>query len=532
MKKLIVCLAGAVAVTVAALAAPPPYYVTGDFNGWNAAGNLMTDMGGGIYQTTITVPTPGRHEFKITEGDWSWNTPGANSWLYTDSSGNVTITYDSNTYSDGWSSSSGRIGVNIDPGTWTAVGDWQGWNNANPATAMTAAGGGIYVFQYFLAAPGTYQYKAVDTGSWDAIGSDARSINAYTLGFTTTDPNQPVEFFVNASNGTIKNAVLPPLPCAVTNSIKFYLLPQLDHGFDVKDSRDSIALADDFRCTNSGPITDIHVWASWLNDQPGTITNFWVGIYGDVPAGTNYLNGYVTNSHPGALLWWTNFPQGGQVVQGIYTNYASEYFYNPTNNIIMGSDSVVWYYCFYPTQPFVQQGSPTAPTNYWLAIRAQLAPDGTLYGWKSSAVPYNDPAVWVTTVNGMPGLKSNWQSITNPLTQQPLHLSMVLTTSNAPTGCFEGDGVKYMQGPQFTNGFDIWDCNVNPGWPDDPFFLADDFICTNSGPITDIHLWGSWWHDWAATNAVTFWIGLWNVTLETSDARSLLSERGGSCDII
>src|ERR1017187_3561176 len=110
MKKLIVSLAGAVAVTVAALAAPPPYYVAGDFNGWNAAGNLMTDMGGGIYQPTITGPTPGRHEFKITEGDWSWNTPtSGNSWLYTDASGNVTITHDSNTYSDGWSSSSGRI---------------------------------------------------------------------------------------------------------------------------------------------------------------------------------------------------------------------------------------------------------------------------------------------------------------------------------------------------------------------------------------------------------------------------------------
>ena len=146
----------------------------------------------------------------MTEGDWNWSTPGSgNSWLYTDSSGSVTITYDANTYNDGWVSATGRIGVNVDPGTWTAVGDWQGWNNANSATAMTSIGGGIYELQYDIATPGSYQYKAVDTGSWDAIGSDARSVNGSTLGFTTTVANQDVDFFVNAPAGTIMTELVP-----------------------------------------------------------------------------------------------------------------------------------------------------------------------------------------------------------------------------------------------------------------------------------------------------------------------------------
>lgn len=155
MKKLVIIIAVSAALVLPALAQSGTYYVAGDFNGWNAAGNVMTQISPGIWQATLNMST-GRHEFKITEGDWSWNIPGTgNSWLYTDGSGNVTVTYDVNTYADGWSSTSGRIGVNVDPGTWTAVGDWQGWNNANPATAMTALGGGIYELQYAIATAAT-----------------------------------------------------------------------------------------------------------------------------------------------------------------------------------------------------------------------------------------------------------------------------------------------------------------------------------------------------------------------------------------
>jgi Flp pilus assembly secretin CpaC len=136
--------------------------------------------------------------------------PGSgNSWFATDGSGNVTVTYDVNTYGDGYAPNPGRIGVNVDPGTWTAVGDWQGWNNANGATAMTAMGGGVYELSYVIATPGSYQYKAVDTGTWDAIGVDSRSVNAATWGFSTTGANQTVDFFVNALNGSISVTVVP-----------------------------------------------------------------------------------------------------------------------------------------------------------------------------------------------------------------------------------------------------------------------------------------------------------------------------------
>ena len=251
------------------------------------------------------------------------------------------------------------------------------------------------------------------------------------------------------------------LPCDSINTVpKFYLPPELGdqqqsvYGFDVKDSRDTIVLADDFICTSSNAITGIHIWGSWSNNVEGTITNFWIGIYSDVPAGTNFSTGQVTNSHPGVLLWWTNFPQG-QYSWGTWTN-GYELYYNPIN----GSnyfDSLVYYYCFFPANPFIQQGSPSAPINYWLAIYAQQPKDGTFFGWKSAAGPSGDPAVWGTVgAGGLPN--GNWQSLTNPITSQQLDLSMVLTSTWQP--------------PQQTNGNPAVGIGgiVQPvGWPPSPF---------------------------------------------------------------
>jgi hypothetical protein len=284
-------------------------------------------------------------------------------------------------------------------------------------------------------------------------------------------------------------------PCIETNGVKFFAGPQINNGLDVKDSRNNIVLADDFKCTNSGPITDIHVWGSWLNNQHGAITNFWIGIYSDVPASNNGTVFFP--SHPGNLLWYQDFG----------TNYSespgatgTESFYNPTNNQNMGPDNQAWYYCFFPTNPFVQQGTISNPTNYWLAIRAQIADPITLYGWKNTTNLYNDAAVWGTVVGAFPN--GIWHSMTNPITQQRLNLSMMLTTPTnpPPTCCPETNGVKWVQWPDLITGID-YDANQ-------PFILADDFRCTNSGAITDIHLWGSWLFnnvDYGATFRLTIW---------------------------
>src|SRR5262245_22875878 len=57
-----------------------------------------------------------------------------------------------------------------------------------------------------------------------------------------------------------------------------------------------IILADDFLCKRPGPITDIHIWASWLNDSNNCNIPITLSIWSDVPAVTNPP---VQPSHPG-----------------------------------------------------------------------------------------------------------------------------------------------------------------------------------------------------------------------------------------
>ena len=287
----------------------------------------------------------------------------------------------------------------------------------------------------------------------------------------------------------------------------------VDGGLDVKDSRNSIVLADDFPCSSPGPISDIHIWGSWLGDTNGTITNFWLGIYNDVPAITNFSSGQIIPSHPGTNLLWSQNFLPGQFAEGVYNPAApgQEYFFNPTNppaGIIVGTDQYAWLYCFYPTNPFVQQGSQNNPIIYWLACRAQLAESATsgiLFGWKTTTItPFLDPAVWGTVdATGLP--IGNWVSMTNPLTGSQVDLSMKLETPNItpppPVVCVETNGVKYEQPPNIDTGYDVWN-------NDDA--LADDFVCSNAGPITDIHIWGSWLNNQIGTNTLTFWLGIYD----------------------
>lgn len=199
------------------LAAPAmgAFFVAGDFNGWNSAGNAMTDLGGGVWSVDLAGIGAGRHEFKVTMGDWSWSHPGANSWLVADGSGNATVKFDSNTVADGWSPNTNRIAVSTDAGlSWNAVGNFlskvggSDWTNNDPAGVLAPQGGGIFSRTHTLP-PGTYEWKAVMTGTWDSISWDNRSVNTANWTFDTTAVLNQVTFSVDTNTGTARVAVTP-----------------------------------------------------------------------------------------------------------------------------------------------------------------------------------------------------------------------------------------------------------------------------------------------------------------------------------
>jgi glycosidase len=202
-------------------ASAPSWYVRGDWNGWGT-GDPMYDDGAhgdgaaddGVYGALVTIASAGRHEFKVATEDWSVNYPGSgNSWLETSAGDEVVaVSLDTRTRADGWLPESNAIGVSTEPGAWTAVGDWQGWNNADPATAMSALGDGQYQYSAAIGTPGVYQYKAVKTGTWDAIGADSRGANASTAAFEIVEPGQQATFKVDALAGRVAVELEPVTP--------------------------------------------------------------------------------------------------------------------------------------------------------------------------------------------------------------------------------------------------------------------------------------------------------------------------------
>jgi hypothetical protein len=348
-------------------------------------------------------------------------------------------------------------------------------------------------------------------------------------------------------------------------------------------------LADDFPCTQTGPITGIHLWGSWLDDNNATTkTTFTLSIYSDVPG--NPLTG--TYSYPGNLLWQQTFAPGNYVPR-LYATVPQEQFFDPDTDSVIGADSQVWQYNFsIPTgSAFVQQGTATNPLVYWLGVQAVVpgstAANPAVFGWSTSLTNWGDAAVYADTnlplalggvLTGPAASPVFWQNDLYPannayagtninqafvIAPEPGTL-VLLGGGLAGLVCFGwrrrrarhalprrgerlakcgavlmalggslflagparadwnvGDPAKYVQLPDLgvnptgtatgMNVNDTWDVVGTPPTPVYPYVkvLADDFPCTSTGPITGIHIWGSWFDDIIGNATTTFTLGIY-----------------------
>jgi hypothetical protein len=314
-----------------------------------------------------------------------------------------------------------------------------------------------------------------------------------------------------------------------TNATKYVQLPDTSRlGYNVLAAQprgivgsappQPLILADDFPCDQTGPITDIHIWASWLGDDAAAnipdipIT---LGIWSDVPA-TNNADGQTVPSHPGQLLWNETFYPGGPG-PGLYEfrpwppmPWTTQQFWSPDPppaGAILGADHVVWQYNFYPApaDTFVQQGAPGNVVMYWLSVTAETNTDS--FGWMTAATNAFDNAVFGhldTTGNPL----GDWNELIAPQGGRSLDLAFALTTTNQPTPPPPPSPgptpSKWVQYPDLSHGLDV---NATSG--DQTLTLADDFPCLVAGPITNIQLWGSWLNDITpAPN--TFEVSIWS----------------------
>lgn len=199
-------------------------------------------------------------------------------------------------------------------------------------------------------------------------------------------------------------------------------------------------VADDWMCSESGPVTSIHFWGSWKNGMVGNIDHFEIGIWKDDPVGPG---GYFPNnpySTP-TYKWWDD---GGQdwmngevwswgVYPGEYTArlYATgdQGWYDPhTGQYVQHDHQEIWQYNVALPNPFVQEQG----TIYWLSISA-VTSDGTQWGWKTSLDHWNDDATYYDSTIPVPAgyphagwPMPNWLELRDPLTTESLDMAFVI----------------------------------------------------------------------------------------------------------
>jgi len=199
--------------------------------------------------------------------------------------------------------------------------------------------------------------------------------------------------------------------------------PQLPNptGWDVNATWPKV-LADDWRCTETGPVSDIHFWFSFRQGQPVPIGSVHLSIHSDVPATPTSF------SRPGDLLWQRDllptqlailYPWGTGN-QGWYDPNTG--IYNPNDHSVFGEINIRNL-----DNPFIQQVN----NIYWLDISVRLA-DGTFgqIGWKTSLNHFNDDAVW-GDYNAAGGVDV-WHELRDPITGESLDLAFVITTVPEP----------------------------------------------------------------------------------------------------
>ena len=200
--------------------------------------------------------------------------------------------------------------------------------------------------------------------------------------------------------------------------------PQLPdpNGWDVNTSYN---ISDDWLCTKTGPVEDIHCWFSWEGGVVGELSKVLVKIYADVPE--NPGDPIMPWSHPGEELWWQVFypnsftvrPAGegdqGWIdfkIEGIIP--IPEYFPNDHEGYFQLNIPRI-------DNPFVQQER----TTYWLDVRLDSSTSVAIPGWKTTQDGWGDAAVYSDL------FEARWEPLYDMDGETPLHMAFVITPEPA-----------------------------------------------------------------------------------------------------
>ena len=151
-----------------------------------------------------------------------------------------------------------------------------------------------------------------------------------------------------------------------------------------------MTLADDWECSETGWVKDIHFWGSWQGDQKGTITKFIISIHDNIPESS----GGIPYSKPGEKLKEYIFYPVDWVEKQVLTIPSLQGWYWPEFDqwIYPDHKNYYQYNIFLDEEDWFWQEEDEI---YWLAISAvvQQASHAN-WGWKSSDDHFMDDACW------------------------------------------------------------------------------------------------------------------------------------------
>jgi len=185
-------------------------------------------------------------------------------------------------------------------------------------------------------------------------------------------------------------------------------------GWDVEFA--ASRLADDWICSETGAVTDIHFWISWMEDMVQPIDDIRIGIWSNVPVGPHGF------SVPGQLLWERIFTPDDFII--IEWEPDLQGWYDPSSGFWALENHVRRYQVNIEniSDPFIQEEG----TIYWLEIDFGPLP---FVGWKETDQHWNDDAVfWYSP---------NWWALTDPIEGTSIDLAFVITGQ-----CCNHDGIR------------------------------------------------------------------------------------------
>jgi hypothetical protein len=180
-------------------------------------------------------------------------------------------------------------------------------------------------------------------------------------------------------------------------------------------------MADDWQCTESGPVSTIVFWGSWLDDRIGSIIAFHVEIYEN-----SYEGGY---SHPiGEPLWERIFPY--YMVEITDRREGEQGWYDPPPGDWRLSDHRQFFQ--YEIRNIEGGFFQEEGRIYWISIWAEL--EGGEWGWKSSRNHWEDDACWNAHPFGVPAYVEPWvETYEPPEFHQSLDLAFVICGAGCTT---------------------------------------------------------------------------------------------------